>query len=75
MRYVPIQYIWPSELNLMAVHANLQLIERHADWVRRRSGTQIHLFGASATGFQPTPFSAHIAGYARASATDGSHAK
>jgi SAM-dependent methyltransferase len=35
MRPVAIRYCWPSELDLMAAQAGLQLTERHADWNRR----------------------------------------
>jgi SAM-dependent methyltransferase len=35
MRPVAIRYSWPSELDLMASQAGLQLTERYADWNRR----------------------------------------
>jgi SAM-dependent methyltransferase len=35
MRPVAIRYSWPSELDLMAAQAGLQLTERYADWTRR----------------------------------------
>lgn len=35
MRPVAIRYCWPSELDLMARQAGLQLTERYADWNRR----------------------------------------
>jgi len=35
MRPVTLRYSWPSELDLMARQAGLQLTERYADWNRR----------------------------------------
>jgi SAM-dependent methyltransferase len=35
MRPVALRYCWPSELDLMARQAGLQLTERYADWLRR----------------------------------------
>lgn len=35
MQPLAIRYSWPSELDLMAVQAGLQLTERYADWNRR----------------------------------------
>jgi hypothetical protein len=35
MRPVAIRYCWPSELDLMAREAGLDLTERYADWSRR----------------------------------------
>jgi len=38
MRPVAIRYSWPSELDLMAAQAGLQLTERYSDWDRRPFG-------------------------------------
>jgi SAM-dependent methyltransferase len=35
MRPLALRYSWPSELDLMAAQAGLQLTERYADWTRR----------------------------------------
>jgi len=35
LRPVTLRYAWPSELDLMASHAGLQLSERYADWTCR----------------------------------------
>jgi hypothetical protein len=35
MLRVALRYSWPSELDLMARNAGLELTERHADWDRR----------------------------------------
>jgi SAM-dependent methyltransferase len=39
MRPVAIRYSWPSELDLMAGQAGLELTERYADWNRRPFGS------------------------------------
>jgi SAM-dependent methyltransferase len=39
MHPVAIRYSWPSELDLMAGQAGLQLTERYADWNRRPFGS------------------------------------
>jgi len=39
MQPVAIRYSWPSELDLMAVQAGLQLTERYADWNRGPFGS------------------------------------
>lgn len=39
MRPVAIRYSWPSELDLMAGQAGLQLTERYSDWNRRPFGS------------------------------------
>ena len=35
LRPLALRYAWPSELDLMAAHAGLQLTERYADWARQ----------------------------------------
>lgn len=35
MRPLVLRYAWPSELDLMAAHAGLQLTEHYADWARQ----------------------------------------
>lgn len=37
-RPIALRYAWPSELDLMAAQAGLQLSERYADWTRRPFG-------------------------------------
>jgi len=35
LRPLALRYAWPSELDLMAAHAGLQLTERYAGWARQ----------------------------------------
>jgi len=48
MHPVTIRYCWPSELDLMAGQAGLQLTERYSDWSRRpfdsRSGSHVSVY-------------------------------